>query len=310
MKYYRNTRAETGALGNREVSNGMKIIGFLFVIGLIVSGATLFLEGRIPFLPFEHRLEQIGTRDFNLQEGWQEIALPPPLRGSVEPEVTTLSQSGVFFWTNEHRKINGLAALESNALLDKAATAKLSDMFEYQYFAHVSLAGRGVGDWVADQRYEFITIGENLALGNYKDDKALVQAWMDSPGHRANILNTKYREIGIAAGQGTYEGQQTWLAVQIFGLPLTACPFAGSELRSEIEKQKTELDTWGVDLDAQYQELKKPDSRRDPEYAQKAQDYNASADAYNKAAADMKAMVEQYNAQLREQQACLAEFDA
>ncbi|MBI4217435.1 MAG: hypothetical protein HY603_01410, partial [Parcubacteria group bacterium] len=279
-------------------------------IGLIVSGATLFLEGRIPFLPFEHRLEQIGARDFKLPESWQEIALPPPLRGSVEPEITTLSRSGIFFWTNEHRKINGLAALESNAVLDEAAKAKLGDMFEYQYFAHVSPAGRGVGDWVGDQQYEFITIGENLALGNYKDDKALVQAWMDSPGHRANILNTKYREIGIAVGRGAYEGQQTWLAVQIFGLPLTVCPFAGSELRSEIEKQKTKLDPWGADLDAQYQELKKSGSRRDPEYVQEVQDYNASADAYNKAVADMKAMIERYNAQLKEQQACLAEFDA
>ncbi len=287
----------------------MKTIGFLFVLVIVISGATLFLEGRIPFLPFEHRLEQIGTRDFNIPENWQEIALPPPLRGSVESKITTLSHSGVFFWTNEQRKINGLAALESNAVLDKAAEAKLSDMFKYQYFAHVSPAGRGVGDWVEDQQYEFITIGENLALGNYKDDKALVQAWMDSPGHRANILNVKYREIGIAAGRGTYEGEQIWLAVQIFGLPLTACPFTGKELRSEIEKQKIELDTWGTALDVQYQELKRSGSRQDPEYSQKVRDYNAEADEYNKAAAEMKAMVEEYNARILEQQQCLDAFN-
>ncbi len=287
----------------------MKTIGFLFILVLVISGTTLFLEGRIPFLPFEHRLEQIGTRDFNLQESWQEIALPPPLRGSVEPTITTLSHSGIFFWTNEHRKTNGQAPLESNAVLDRAAKAKLNDMFEYQYFAHVSPAGRGVGDWVEDQQYEFITIGENLALGNYKDDKTLVQAWMDSPGHRANILNVKYREIGIAAGRGVYEGEQIWLAVQIFGLPLTACPFTGKELRSEIEKQKTELDTWGAALDTQYQELKKSDSRQNPEYVQKVQDYNAEAEEYNKATAEMKAMVEQYNAQIKEQQQCLDAFN-
>lgn len=288
----------------------MKMIGFLSVLVLVISGATLFLEGRIPFLQLEHQLEQIGARNFGIQAAPQEIVLPPPLRGSVEQKTVTLSRSGVFFWTNEQRKTNGLASLKSSSILDEAASAKLNDMFEHQYFAHVSPAGLGVGDWVGDQRYEFITIGENLALGNYKDDQALVQAWMDSPGHRANILNTKYREIGIAAGRGMFEGRQTWLAVQIFGLPLAACPVVDGALYAKIQEQKTKLDAEATTLDTWYEELRKPASRKDPEYSQKAQDYNAAAEAYNKAVAEMKAMVEEYNAQIKEQQACLAEFDA
>ncbi|MDO8655310.1 MAG: CAP domain-containing protein [bacterium] len=289
----------------------MKTIGFLFVLVLVISGATLFLEGRIPFLSFERQLKQIGSQNFGIQTAPQEIVLPAPLRGSVEQKTVTLSRLGVFFWTNEQRKDNGgLTALRSSLVLDAAATAKLSDMFEHQYFAHVSPAGLGVGDWVGDQHYEFITIGENLALGNYKDDQALVQAWMDSPGHRANILNTKYQEIGIAAGKGMFEGRQTWLAVQIFGLPLAACPVVDGALYAKIQEQKTELEADAAALDAQYEELRKPTSRKDPEYPQKAQDYNAAAEAYNKAVAEVKTMVEQYNAQIKEQQACLAEFDA
>ena len=288
----------------------MKTIGFLFILVLVISGAALFLEGRIPFLPFEQQLQQVGARNFGIQAAPQEIVLPPPLRGSVEPKTGALSHSGIFFWTNEQRKTNGLPALRSSLVLDEAAAAKLDDMFQYQYFAHVSPAGLGVGDWAKGQQYEFITIGENLALGNYKDDQALVQAWMDSPGHRANILNTKYREIGIAAGKGMYEGRQTWLAVQIFGLPFAACPAVDSKLYSTIQERKAELNAWASTLDAQYEELRKPASRRDPNYSQKAQEYNAAADAYNKAAVEMKAMVEEYNAQVKEQQSCLAEFNA
>ncbi|MBI4123158.1 MAG: hypothetical protein HY458_02265 [Parcubacteria group bacterium] len=288
----------------------MKTIGFLFILVLIISGATLFLEGRIPFLLFEHRLEQIGSQNFGIQAAPHEIVLPPPLRGSTESKPATLSHSGVFFWTNEQRKDNGLTVLKSSLALDAAAAAKLNDMFIHQYFAHVSATGLGVGDWAADQHYEFITIGENLALGNYKDDQALVQAWMDSPGHRANILNAKYQEIGIAAGQGMYEGRQTWLAVQIFGLPFSACPAVDSALYSEIQEQKTKLAAAAAILDAQYEELKKPAAKRDPEYSQRVQDYNAAAEAYNKTAAEIKAMVETYNTQVKEQQACLAEFDA
>ncbi|MDP2734702.1 MAG: hypothetical protein Q8P12_00685, partial [bacterium] len=85
----------------------MKTIGFLFVLALVISGVTLFLEGRIPFLPFEYGLKQIGFQNFGIQTAPQEIVLPAPLRGSVEQKTVTLSRSGVFFWTNEQRKDNG-----------------------------------------------------------------------------------------------------------------------------------------------------------------------------------------------------------
>ena len=290
----------------------MKKISFLFAFALLISGVTLFLEQRIPFLSFERQLKQVGSQNFNLQEAPQEIVLPPPLRGSAEQKTATLSHSGVFFWTNEQRKANGLPALDSSMVLDAAAEAKLSDMFLHQYFAHVSpaglpagQAGRGVADWAKDQHYEFITIGENLALGNYKDDKALVQDWMDSPGHRANILNTKYREIGIAVGKGNYEGSQTWLAVQIFGLSLAECPSVDSKLHADIENKKAELDVSAKALDVQYGELKQEDSKNNPDYAQNVKNYNSSVDEYNKMVTQVKILVEQYNAQILVQQACL-----
>src|SRR6185369_15716694 len=119
---------------------------------------------------------------------------------------------------------SGLPALKENALLDKAAKKKLDDMFAQQYFEHINPQGKGPSDLAKSVGYDYIAIGENLALGNFKNDAELVQAWMDSPGHRANILNKQYTEIGVAVGQGTYEGKKTWLAVQEFGRPTSSCP--------------------------------------------------------------------------------------
>ena len=96
-------------------------------------------------------------------------------------------------------------------------------MFEKEYFEHKSPSGIGASDIAHDVGYEFILVGENIALGNFDGDEALVQAWMDSPGHRANILNKRYTEIGIAAEKGLYQGKMMWLAVQIFARPMSLC---------------------------------------------------------------------------------------
>ena len=120
---------------------------------------------------------------------------------------TVLSQNDVIDLTNKARATYGsLPALKENSKLDFSAEKKLQDMFMKQYFEHVSPSGIGVGDLANQISYEYIVIGENLALGNFKDDQALVDAWMASPAHRANILNKHYTEIGVAVGKGTFEG--------------------------------------------------------------------------------------------------------
>ena len=60
-------------------------------------------------------------------------------------------------------------------------------------------------------------------------------AWMNSPGHRANILNPHFQEIGVAVGKGMYEGHETWIAVQSFGMPLSACPASDANLKIKID---------------------------------------------------------------------------
>ncbi|MEX1112563.1 MAG: CAP domain-containing protein [Candidatus Andersenbacteria bacterium] len=180
------------------------------------------------------------------------LSTPEPLRVQGQEDAGTLTADGTFTATNTQRRQHGLPPLLRNNTLNKAAQLKVEDMFNQQYFEHVSPDGRGPSDVVEAVSYEYITIGENLALGNFESDEALVQAWMDSPGHRANILSNNFRELGIAVGKGEFEGRSTWLAVQTFGTPLSSCPFPDESLlqrfensgfsTSQIEQELADLD--------------------------------------------------------------------
>lgn len=167
-----------------------------------------------------------------------EITTPGPLRGRTDAPSQTLTASGTLAETNAHRAKAGAPQLVANAKLAAAAQAKLNDMFTQQYFEHIGPDGKGPAEWVQQSGYAYIAVGENLALGNFDGDAALVNAWMASPGHRANLLNKNFVEIGIAVGQGTFEGEKTWLAVQTFGTPTSACPGVSVTLRQQFEQKK------------------------------------------------------------------------
>jgi uncharacterized protein YkwD len=233
------------------------------------------------------------------QEAAKDVSAPPPLRAKQGSPTAQLSQAGVLTWTNSHRADAGLGALKLDAQLNAAAKAKLDDMFVRQYFEHVSPSGAGPADVVTAAGYAYIAVGENLALGNYKDDRTLVQAWMDSPGHRANILGASYTEIGIAVGKGTYEGQTTWLAVQEFGKPLADCPQAEPTLKAKIDLDQTQLDRMKADLEAR---------KREMDAAQKPRS-NEERDAYNAKVAEYNALVEQVNALIRQIQGEIAVYN-
>lgn len=191
------------------------------------------------------------------------VLTPPPLRVQLEAPAANLTVEGVTFWTNAYRAEQGASLLGRNNLLDQVAAQKLNDMFSQQYFEHVNPQGVGVGDLVKNIGYKFIVVGENLALGNFHDDQTLVDAWMASPGHRANILNPKFREIGVAVGQGVFEGHTSWLAVQTFATAESACPGVDSNLADKIELANAEIKTLGVEADKAKIEINKLSNERD-----------------------------------------------
>jgi uncharacterized protein YkwD len=127
--------------------------------------------------------------------------------------------------TNNDRKADSIGTLKINPKLVEAAQAKADDMAAKGYFAHNSPEGLTSWYWFEQVKYSFSYAGENLAV-NFSDSEDVEQAWMDSPTHRANILNGKFTEIGIATAVGEYKGKTTTFVVQMFGRPQTNVAFA------------------------------------------------------------------------------------
>jgi len=112
---------------------------------------------------------------------------------------------------NKRRKAHGRRALKTNKRLAKAARKHARDMVERDYFSHTAPGGVSFVDRIMRQDYvdpgQGWTLGENLAWGSYQlaTPKSIVRSWMRSPGHRANILNPRFREIGIGVVRGAPE---------------------------------------------------------------------------------------------------------
>lgn len=120
--------------------------------------------------------------------------------------------------TNENRLAYNQPALVRNTVLDQAAELKGKDMAQKEYFSHDSPEGVTPWYWFRKVGYNFLYAGENLAI-NFTEAGDIERAWMQSPLHKANIMNVQFREIGLAVVEGMYEGYPTMYVVQMFGTP-------------------------------------------------------------------------------------------
>lgn len=139
---------------------------------------------------------------------------------------TGISIEEIIEATNQKRIENGLTPLYRNHLLEKAAIEKLKDMLNKQYWSHYGPNGETPWSFILNAGYEYTYAGENLAK-DFTNTKSLINAWMNSPTHRANILHEKYQEIGVGILSGQLHGKNTLLIAQIFGarndfIPTTA----------------------------------------------------------------------------------------
>ena len=177
-------------------------------------------------------------------------------------------------------------------------------MFAKQYFAHVSPTGIGPGDLAKQVSYAYVIVGENLALGDFGSDEKLVDAWMNSPGHRANILNRYYQEIGVAVGKGIYEGRETWLAVQSFGMPLSACPSINAQIKMQIDSNNIQIANLRSQLDAKKAQIDSTPTS-DPNYNTYVSEFNALVSEYNNIVVSNKALILTYNAEVQAYNNCV-----
>ena len=119
--------------------------------------------------------------------------------------------------TNRERKRKGIEELSFNSKLQKAAQSHTDDMDRTgRYLAHDSSDGRVLRDRVDAVDYDWSYISENAAVGQ-ASPKAVVQSWMNSPGHRANMLDPEIQEIGVGYAIDDVSGRPYW--VQNFGSP-------------------------------------------------------------------------------------------
>lgn len=134
-----------------------------------------------------------------------------------------IAPSEVIRLTNAQRAANGLSALTENSSLDSAAIAKGNDMIAKGYWAHFAPDGTSPWTFFTSFGYKYQYAGENLAR-DFSDAGSAVNAWMNSPTHKENILNPHYREIGIGVVEGSLSGANTTIIVQFFGTSLSGKP--------------------------------------------------------------------------------------
>lgn len=136
--------------------------------------------------------------------------------GKVLGNQSSITITSLLNQTNRAREEAGYKPLTLSSKLDRAAYAKAQNMFEDQYWAHNSPDGTPPWKWLGDVGYNYDVAGENLAK-NFSTTEAVMTAWMNSPEHKANILNADYQDVGFALMDGHLDGKSTSLIVVFFG---------------------------------------------------------------------------------------------
>ncbi len=119
-------------------------------------------------------------------------------------ESITSYEKEVIRLVNEIRKQNNLPALTENWEVSRVARIKSQDMVDNRYFSHTSPVYGSPFEMLKSFGISYRTAGENIAYGQ-RTPQAVVDAWMNSSGHRANILNASFTQIGVGyVADGNY----------------------------------------------------------------------------------------------------------
>lgn len=155
--------------------------------------------------------------------------------GSVLGANTTMSISTLLSDTNGQRNSNNERALADNAALNQAAQAKANDMVQKNYWSHNSPDGVTPWSFITKAGYNYQAAGENLAYG-FTSSEAVINGWMQSQEHRANILNANYIDVGF--GMATSNNYQNngpeVVVVAMYADPVTVTT-AGSNTKSTVD---------------------------------------------------------------------------
>ncbi len=146
-----------------------------------------------------------------------------PMTAWLSPDLLKDQANKIIKLTNQVRADKGVNQLTENQALNHAAYAKASDMILQQYFAHVGPDKKTVASWLKFAGYRYKVAGENLAMG-FNSPEEVMSAWQKSQTHYANLIDSDFKEIGVGAVSGPYQGEETVFVAQYFGTsvsPLT-----------------------------------------------------------------------------------------
>lgn len=122
---------------------------------------------------------------------------------------------------NAERTARGLPAYKENNVLSRAAELKVKSLVQLKALQHTQSQAGALWWPLVNAGYEYVAVGENLAQG-IEDTNELVVDWMNSPTHRANIVNPIYTEIGVSVMTGTYDGYSVSYVVLYAATPKPA----------------------------------------------------------------------------------------
>lgn len=138
----------------------------------------------------------------------------------THPEVLgvsySISSTELLSLVNNERVSRGLGSLSINSELSVAASNKADHMFANDYWAHFAPDGTSPWYFIKASGYNYLYAGENLAKG-FTNSGDTVNAWMNSPTHRDNILSPQFKDVGFAIKEGKLQGEDTVLVVEMFG---------------------------------------------------------------------------------------------
>lgn len=214
--------------------------------GLHQKRSQNFLKAYHPFIPLlAFSLVALGLFSFRPQ---QDPTIPRPVRPNEQqvaqrndnPEAvlayaTNISSSGLLSSTNQRRSAAGVANLSVNSKLNTAAQAKANDMASRNYWAHNTPDGNPPWVFINNAGYSYSKAGENLACG-FDDSSSVITGWYNSPTHKANLLDSAFKEVGFGIVNANNYNCGDWAAspqtivVAMYGAPAstTSTPQASS----------------------------------------------------------------------------------
>ena len=200
-----------------------KILTTVMVLALLVSQTALSFAATDSIFSGKINLSNLCTilMDYIFNGGNSEESKPdskpelpkPPQKPENDNSIQDNSNAGMILsLVNKERTSRGLKALEGDDSLNKVAQLKAEDMAENGYFSHTSPTYGSAFDMLKAHNIKQKTAGENIAYGQ-KTAQTVMNGWMNSSGHRANILKSSYTKLGVGYAVSK-NGTPYW--VQIF----------------------------------------------------------------------------------------------